>query len=205
MNKNPLAEKIKYLRKKKGLSQVALGELSGVSYKTIQRIERENTNPSGDTLTRIAAALEVPLAQLVEKEKADMFPYIIMVLPLSALLFLINMYLGILVPILVAFVLWYKNVPNVKSIAVKVIVVEILWLIVQMIIVYFTYNQMVDKFAWHGGAKSTNDIQNTFRVQANFVQSVALIILLLKTANLIMIGVITMLAYKKASKNNALI
>jgi len=49
------------LRKRRGFSQEALAEQSGVSLRTIQRVEQGDTVPRGHTLQALAAALEVPL------------------------------------------------------------------------------------------------------------------------------------------------
>lgn len=55
------AARIATLRKSKGLSQEVLAEQSGVSLRTIQRVEQGETVPRGHTLQALAAALEVPL------------------------------------------------------------------------------------------------------------------------------------------------
>ena len=51
-NKN-LSKKVKELRKRKGFSQEELAENSGLSLRTIQRIENGETEPTGETLKRI--------------------------------------------------------------------------------------------------------------------------------------------------------
>lgn len=50
---------IKQLRKSKGLSQENLSDKSGLSLRTIQRIENGETIPRGDSLNRIANAMDV--------------------------------------------------------------------------------------------------------------------------------------------------
>ncbi|MBJ6107909.1 helix-turn-helix transcriptional regulator [Hymenobacter sp. BT523] len=52
------------LRKSKGLSQEVLAEQSGVSLRTIQRVEQGATVPRGYTVQALAAALSVPLEAL---------------------------------------------------------------------------------------------------------------------------------------------
>ncbi len=52
-----LAERIVYLRKIKGFSQERLAEESGISLRTIQRIEKDTSQPRGHTLNAIAQAL----------------------------------------------------------------------------------------------------------------------------------------------------
>ena len=57
-------ERISTLRKSKGLSQEVLAEQSGVSLRTIQRMEQGDTVPRGHTLQALANALGVPLDAL---------------------------------------------------------------------------------------------------------------------------------------------
>lgn len=52
-------------RKKKKLSQAALGKLADISGDIIGKYERDEMKPSIDTATRLAAALEVSLDYLV--------------------------------------------------------------------------------------------------------------------------------------------
>jgi transcriptional regulator with XRE-family HTH domain len=59
-----LGGRIRSLRKAKGLSQEALGERSGLNPKYIGQIERAETNPSVETLQRIAEGLGVDLSDL---------------------------------------------------------------------------------------------------------------------------------------------
>lgn len=59
-----IADKIKYFRKKKGLTQKDLAEKSGLSIATIQGYEQNKYNPKLVTLMKIADALEVDFTQL---------------------------------------------------------------------------------------------------------------------------------------------
>jgi transcriptional regulator with XRE-family HTH domain len=52
MNHLNLAERVKELRNRKGISQELLAEQSGLSLRTIQRIENNETVPRGETLKR---------------------------------------------------------------------------------------------------------------------------------------------------------
>ena len=61
----PLANNLKKLREKKGLSQDRLAKLADVANNTIIKIEQgENINPTLDTLKKIAKALGVGLDEL---------------------------------------------------------------------------------------------------------------------------------------------
>lgn len=62
-----LAENLRKLREKKGLSQDRLAKLADVANNTIIKIERgENRNPTLETLNKIAKALEVSIEKLVK-------------------------------------------------------------------------------------------------------------------------------------------
>ena len=53
------AERLRELRKQKGLSQTELGERVGVHYTHVGRYERGVSRPAADTLKRLADALGV--------------------------------------------------------------------------------------------------------------------------------------------------
>lgn len=59
-------KKLVALRKKKGLSQRALGKLSGVSHITIARIETGQFDPRLSTLRCLAKTLKVKISALVD-------------------------------------------------------------------------------------------------------------------------------------------
>ena len=59
MENKIVANKIKELRKRKGFSQGELSENSGLSLRTIQRLENGETKPRGDTLKRLAASFGI--------------------------------------------------------------------------------------------------------------------------------------------------
>jgi len=58
------AARIQAIRKSKGLSQEVLAEQSGVSLRTIQRVEQGETVPRGHTILALATALQVPMEAL---------------------------------------------------------------------------------------------------------------------------------------------
>ena len=65
MENNNLSQRVKELRKEKGLSQEGLAKIAGLSLRTIQRVENRETEPTGDTLKRIATALNTTPALLL--------------------------------------------------------------------------------------------------------------------------------------------
>jgi transcriptional regulator with XRE-family HTH domain len=60
------AQRLRELRKRNNLSQTELGQLAGLHYTHIGRFERGTSRPSGDTLKRLADALEVTSDYLLD-------------------------------------------------------------------------------------------------------------------------------------------
>ena len=60
------AERLRELRKQKGLSQAELGERVGIHYTHVGRYERGVSRPAADTLKRLADALGVSGDYLLE-------------------------------------------------------------------------------------------------------------------------------------------
>jgi transcriptional regulator with XRE-family HTH domain len=60
------AERLRSLRKQKNLSQTELGQQAGLHYTHIGRFERGLSRPGGDTLKRLADALDVTGDYLLE-------------------------------------------------------------------------------------------------------------------------------------------
>ena len=59
-----LADNIRMLRTKKRFSQEAIAELAGIGQNQISEIENEHSNPSLETIIKIANALEITVAEL---------------------------------------------------------------------------------------------------------------------------------------------
>lgn len=67
MENEKLAQGVKDLRKRKGLSQEELAKNAGLSLRTIQRVENGETEPTGETLKRISSALDVTPNELIDR------------------------------------------------------------------------------------------------------------------------------------------
>lgn len=125
MNKNLLGLRIKELRKQKGMSQELLAEESGLSLRTIQRIENGQTNPTGESLKRLSNALNVNPDELIDWSIKEDKRYLTF-LNLSALTFLFFPLLGILIP----FILWTSRkgkIKNINKLGKDLINFEITW------------------------------------------------------------------------------
>ena len=125
MNKNRLGLRIKELRKQKGMSQEFLADESGLSLRTIQRIENGDTNPTGESLKRLSNALNVNPDELIDWSIKEDKRYLTF-LNLSALTFLFFPLLGILVP----FILWTSRkgkIKNINKLGKDLINFEITW------------------------------------------------------------------------------
>ena len=66
-----LAKKLKELRALRGMSQEYLADESRVGLRTIQRIENNESVPTGETIKRISVALDVEISELIDSELLD--------------------------------------------------------------------------------------------------------------------------------------
>ena len=71
MDAKELGIKIQELRKQKGMTQEDLAEKTGLSVRTIQRIESGEVDPRSYTLSQIAEALGVDLAELTKEHEEN--------------------------------------------------------------------------------------------------------------------------------------
>src|SRR5690349_2277596 len=102
--KHNIMNKVKSLRAGLGLSQDELAQQTGLSLRTIQRIENGETVPRGDSLRRLHQALGVTVEELLADKTGKMLEEnrgLLVVLHLSALAFLAPLPgLGVVVPLI---------------------------------------------------------------------------------------------------------
>lgn len=97
------------MRTRKGFSQDELAETAKINLRTVQRIESGETEPRGDTLRRLALALNVTPDDLIdwaEEEDANFLMFV----NLSALSFIVFPLLGVIIPM----ILWLTRKDKVK-------------------------------------------------------------------------------------------
>lgn len=104
-------ENLKFHRSNRGYSQEKLAEVADVSLRTIQRLESGDTEPRGDTVTRIAQALDVAPGELLQCEKKKDTSYQ-KGLQISAFSFLLFPLLGVLLP----FILWITKRDQIEGV-----------------------------------------------------------------------------------------
>lgn len=127
MKNKQLAQKIKELRNRNGFSQEDLSEKTGLSLRTIQRIENGETEPRGDSLKRLAFAFNVTPDEIVDwttiKDKDFLLSF-----NLSALSFIFFPILGIVVPLII----WISKkdkIQNLNKTASELLNFQITWTI----------------------------------------------------------------------------
>jgi len=123
--KTELANRIKEFRTRRGVSQEELSEKTGLSLRTIQRIENGETEPRGDSLKRLAQAFDVTPDELVDWTVQEDTSFLIS-LNLSSLSFMLFPLLGILVPLIV----WISKkgkIQNVDKLAKEILNFQITW------------------------------------------------------------------------------
>lgn len=125
MSNQNLAKKIKDLRFRRGLSQEQLAEESKLSLRTVQRIEKSESIPRGDTLIRLSQTLNVTPDDLLEWDIIEDNTYV-QLLNWSSIGFVIQPLLGIIIP-LVMWIMKRGKVKYVDDTGKKIINFQITW------------------------------------------------------------------------------
>ena len=127
MKNKELAQKIKTLRTRKGYSQEELSDKTGLSLRTIQRIENGETEPRGDSLKRLATVFEVSPDEIVDWTVQEDNGFLIS-LNLSALGFVAFPILGVLIPLII-WISQKDKVRGLNEIAKELLNFQITWTI----------------------------------------------------------------------------
>ncbi|GAA3567794.1 helix-turn-helix domain-containing protein [Snuella lapsa] len=127
MNHSNLAQRVKELRTRKGFSQEILAEISGLSLRTIQRIENNETVPRGDTLKRLATALNTSPDEIVDWKIQEDQGYLTL-MSASGLGFLFFPLLGIIIP-LTLWILKKDKLKGVNELGKSILNFQISWVL----------------------------------------------------------------------------
>ena len=143
-----LAQRIKTLRNRKGYSQEELSEKTGLSLRTVQRIENGETEPRGDSLKRMATVFDVSPDEIVDWTVQEDKGFLIS-LNLSALGFMFFPILGILVPLII----WISKKDKIKKLnelAKDLLNFQITWTIILFVVYIFFFVLRVFRFSHKG-------------------------------------------------------
>ena len=122
---NQLSQQIFQARKNQGISQEQLAEKSKINLRTLQRIEKGETTPYGDTLKKISDAPNIPIEDLVNYGFVEDYAYI-KAMHFSTLVFVVLPLGNIILPV----ILWLVKKNQIKDLsyyAKKLINFEITW------------------------------------------------------------------------------
>ena len=130
-----IGEKIREVRKKKGLSQEELAESSKVNLRTIQRIENNESEPRGKTLHLICEVLDIHAEDILDYGKKEDNNYLI-VFHLSVLAFLFIPVGNIILPL----ILWMTKkdkIIRLKEVGANLLNFQIIWSVFAYISIAF--------------------------------------------------------------------
>lgn len=122
---NNIGEKIKNVRKKKGLSQEELADSAKVNLRTIQRIESSESEPRGKTFHLICDALAINAEEILDYGKQENNSFLVY--------FHLSVLIGLVIPsgnIVIPFILWLTKkdkIIGLKSMGANLINFQIIW------------------------------------------------------------------------------
>lgn len=123
-----IGKKIREIRNKKGLSQEELAESAKVNLRTIQRIEKNESEPRGKTLNLICEVLNINAEDILDYGKQPDKSYLT-IFHLSVIVFLAIPVGNIIVPL----ILWMNKkdkIVGLKEIGANLLNYQILWSII---------------------------------------------------------------------------
>jgi uncharacterized Tic20 family protein len=149
MNMNSIGDKILEIRKRKGLSQEELSTLAKINLRTLQRIEKGETEPQGNTIKQICNILEVNIEDILDYGKKEDNNFLIL-FHLSVLSFLILPLGNLILPT----ILWLTKrdkIYRLNEVGADLLNFQISWTI--LVFVSFIASLLV-YYDWHstGGA-----------------------------------------------------
>ena len=128
MENSELQKRVKELRIRKGFSQEELADKSGLSLRTIQRMENGDTYTRGDTLTEKISNSVTGFADKIIDWQTQEDDNVIKMLNLSQLGFVVFPLLGIIIPLAI-WILQKDKIKNVSSVGKSILNFQISWTI----------------------------------------------------------------------------
>lgn len=134
-----VSKRAKAIRTRKGLTQEELAENSGLSLRTIQRIENGEVMPRGDSLKRIAVALQVSPDEILDWQVIE-DKNVLTMLNMSQLGILVFPLIGIIIPLII----WIQKkdkVKNVQDVGRSILNFQITWTLILFLFLFvFVFN-----------------------------------------------------------------
>lgn len=133
-----LAQKIVTFRKKKGLSQEELANLAGLSLRTVQRMESNESVPRLHSLKVLAGVLDVPLAELTRPENISSQETLVHLRLLNSLSLLVVILP--LVHVVVQLLVWKRNQTDEEgaTLGKRIIAFQVLWTFLALLLLIIT-------------------------------------------------------------------
>ncbi|MEJ8800966.1 helix-turn-helix domain-containing protein [Pontibacter sp. H249] len=131
-----LGQKISEIRKRKGLSQEELAAKASINLRTLQRVEKGETEPRGYTLKSICQALQVDVEEVYDYNKeADRS--VLLLLHLSVLSYFMVPLGNIIFPLII-WITQKRKVLHVQEQGIKLLNFQITWSLITypLIVVY---------------------------------------------------------------------
>lgn len=125
MSNQNLATKIKALRNQKGITQEDLALESGLSLRTVQRIENAQSKAYTDSIQKLANALKVHPESLTNWQLKEDYPSLRLMI-LSAFSFLLFPVLGIVIP-MILWIIKKDQIQYANKIGKRVLIFQTLW------------------------------------------------------------------------------
>ncbi|WP_276167822.1 helix-turn-helix domain-containing protein [Zobellia alginiliquefaciens] len=136
MKDESLATRVKEMRSQQGMTQEELAEKSGLSLRTVQRIENNETEPRGDSLKRLAIALNTTPDDIIDWKIQEDKGYLIL-MTVSAVGFLFFPILGIILP-LIFWVLKKDKIKHANELGKSILNFEITWTLLFFLYIFLT-------------------------------------------------------------------
>lgn len=141
-----IGKKIAEIRKQKGLTQEEVSELAKINLRTLQRIEKSDTEPRGNSLKGICEALKINIEDIIDYGKFEDKNYL-MYLHLSVIVFLFIPFGNVILPL----ILWLNKrdkITQVKKQGADILNYQILWTIItNTILVGFCLMKITQTFS----------------------------------------------------------
>lgn len=136
MEKLELQKRVKEFRNRKGFSQEELAEKTGLSLRTIQRIENGETIPRGDTLKKLSIALQISPDEIIDWQ-AHEDNNILVMLSFCQLGYIAFPLLGIIIPLAI-WMIKKDKVRYVDEIGKQILNFQITWTISLFVFLYIS-------------------------------------------------------------------